>query len=351
MAPVIQELARYPGRVVSKVCVTAQHREMLDQVLNLFGITPEYDLNIMLSNQTLSQVTSSVLTRLEPVLLREKPDWVLVQGDTLTVMATALLSYFHRISVGHVEAGLRTHDKFHPFPEEINRTIASVVADLHFAPTMTARRHLLREGIDDSTIHVTGNTVIDALLQTVDRPFCLDGHILAISPDKRIVLVTAHRRENFGQPLVNICRALLQIVGDYRDVQIVYPVHPNPNVRKPVRTLLGHNDRISLLDPLDYLTFVHVMKRSHIVLTDSGGLQEEAPSLGKPVLVLREVTERPEAVEAGTAKVIGTCEDAIVHHVARLLDDEAAYERMSRAVNPYGDGHASERIVRILLDQ
>lgn len=351
MAPVVQELAKHPHRIISTVRVTAQHRQMLDQVLDLFGIVPDYDLDIIQEYQSLSQVTCDVLSNLEPVFLREKPDWVLVQGDTTTVMATALLAYYHCIPVGHVEAGLRTHDKFHPFPEEINRTVTDVVADLHFAPTETAKRHLLREGISESSICVTGNTVVHALLQVVKKPCQLDGHLAGIPWDKRIILVTAHRRENFGQPLVNICHALLEVAGSYPDIHIVYPVHPNPNVQEPVRSLLDGNSHISLLEHLHYLTFVHVMQRSYLVLTDSGGLQEEAPSLGKPVLVLREVTERPEAVEAGTVKVIGTASKAIVQHVAHLLDDRAAYETMARAVNPYGDGHASKRIIRILLEQ
>ena len=351
MAPVVQELAKYPDRIISTVCVTAQHRQMLDQVLDLFGIVPDHDLNIMRENQSLSQVTCDVLNKLEPVLVQAKPDWALVQGDTTTVMATTLLAYYHRISVGHVEAGLRTHDKFHPFPEEINRTVTDVVADLHFAPTETARQHLLREGISESSIYVTGNTVIDALLQVVQKPCRLDGYLAGIPWDKRIILVTAHRRENFGQPLVNICQALLEIVGSYPDVHIVYPVHPNPNVRESVHTLLDGNGRISLLEPLNYLTFVHVMQRSYLVLTDSGGLQEEAPSLGKPVLVLREVTERPEAVQTGTVRVVGTARDAIVSQACRLLEDTVLYERMAQAVNPYGDGRASGRIVRILLEE
>jgi UDP-N-acetylglucosamine 2-epimerase (non-hydrolysing) len=291
------------------------------------------------------------MSKLEPVLLQEKPDWVLVQGDTTTVMAAALLAYYHRIRIAHVEAGLRTHDKFNPFPEEINRMLTDVVADLYFAHTEKAKENLLSEGVNEEKIYVTGNTVIDALLYTVKKPLRLDGHLAGIPWDKRIILVTAHRRENFGKPLVAICHALLEIADSYPEAHIIYPVHPNPNVQEPVRSLLGLNGRISLLAPLDYLTFVHLMQRSYLILTDSGGLQEEAPSLGKPVLVLRQTTERPEAVQAGAARVVGTAKESITSHVRRLLEDNQLYERMASVVNPYGDGRASERIVRTLLQQ
>lgn len=352
MAPVIRELRKYSaeGILMSVVCVTAQHREMLDQVLNLFEIHPDYDLNIMQENQSLSQVTAQALTSLDAVLIKENPDWVLVQGDTTTAMAAALVAFYHSVKVGHVEAGLRTWDKFHPFPEEINRKIADGICDLHFAPTKTARQNLLREGIPSATIHVTGNTVIDALQWAAALPFQLDTlKIPAFNdPSVRIILVTAHRRENFGAPLANICGALREIAECRTNIHIVYPVHFNPNVQEPVRRLLGHIANITLLPPLDYLPLVHLMKRSYLVLTDSGGLQEEAPSLGKPALVLRNVTERPEAVQAGTVRLIGTEQKQIVAETVHLLDDQVAYDRMAHAINPYGDGHAAERILEVL---
>jgi len=349
MAPVVKELRKHPNHFETKVCVTAQHREMLDQVLELFDIRPDYDLNVMQENQSLAQVTANVLNRLDPVIVKEKPDWVLVQGDTTTAMAAALVAFYHRVKIGHVEAGLRTWNKFHPFPEEINRKIADSLCDLHFAPTETARRNLLREGIDGASILTTGNTVIDALWEVVERPYqWRDGPLASVPHNGRLILVTAHRRENFGQPLENICEALKKIAAAYDDVHVVYPVHLNPNVQRAAHSLLGDVPNITLLGPLDYLPLVQLMKRAYLVLTDSGGLQEEAPGLGKPVLVLREVTERPEAVEAGTVKVVGTEMQTIVRETARLLDEPAEYERMARAVNPYGDGHASERIVRAL---
>ena len=349
MAPVIQELEKHGTDIASSVCTTAQHRELSDQVLDFFGIRPDHDLDVMTDNQSPSDVTAAVLAALGPVLGKEKPDWVLVQGDTVTVMAAALSAYFHRAAVGHVEAGLRSFDKSRPFPEEMMRTIAGVVADLHFAPTETARGNLIRGGVDPSTISVTGNTVIDALLRTVAGGTRGDGAVPSISEGERMILVTAHRRENFGQPLANICEALLTIVRTYPDVHVVFPVHPNPRVGRPVAALLGGVERVSLVRPMDYRGFVAAMQRSHLILTDSGGVQEEAPSLGKPVLVLRDVTERPEAVAAGAAKIVGTAKGDIVGHVAELLDDPAAYDRMARSVNPYGDGRASARIVRELL--
>jgi len=352
MAPVVKELRKFPDRFVVKVCVTAQHREMLDQVLRLFDIHPDFDLDIMRENQSLTKVTSEVLTRLEPIVVAEKPEWVLIQGDTTTVMAAALVAFYHRVKIGHVEAGLRTWNKFHPFPEEINRTIVDRVADLYFAPTETARQNLLREGADETKIIVTGNTVIDALLEVAPRPYRWDGGPLAAVPQQgRLILVTAHRRENFGDPMRNIATALREIAARYRDVPIVFPIHSNPLVRRIVRKELGDVANIYLLEPLDYLSLVQVMKRAYLVLTDSGGLQEEAPYLGKPVLVLRGVTERPEAVVAGTVKVIGTESAAIVRETIRLLEDRAEYERMARAVNPYGAGHASERIVAAMSDE
>jgi UDP-N-acetylglucosamine 2-epimerase (non-hydrolysing) len=350
MAPVIKELNRHGDQIASVVCVTAQHREMLDQVLPLFDIAPDHDLNIMQTDQTLAQVTANALTKLDAVLQSEKPDWVLTQGDTTTAMIGALAAFYHRLRVGHVEAGLRTWDKHRPFPEEINRKIADAVSDLHFAPTETARENLLREGVSEAGVVVTGNTVIDALLEVAGRDYDWnEGELAAVPRDKRLILVTAHRRENFGEPLRQICAAIEEIVASYPDVQVVYPVHLNPNVRSVVYERLGGVERVSLLDPLEYLPLVQLMKASYLVLSDSGGLQEEAPGLGKPVLVLREVTERPEGVAAGTVKLVGTNRERIVAETARLLEDRAEYERMARAINPYGDGHASERIVESLI--
>ena len=351
MAPVVKELEGYPDQIVSRVCVTAQHRDMLDQVLNLFDICPDYDLNVMQPDQALDQVTASVLTGLTPVIEKERPDWLLIQGDTTTVMAASVAAFYLGVKVGHVEAGLRTGDKRQPFPEEINRRIAGVIADLHFAPTAWARDNLLREGISSEQIMVTGNPVIDALRAVADKPYDPRGGPLANTCwDKRLVLVTAHRRENFGQPLENICQALKEIAGRHSgDVHIVYPVHPNPNVQAPVYQMLGDVSNITLLPPLDYLSLVYLMKRCYLVLTDSGGIQEEAPSLGKPVLVLRVKTERPEGIEAGAAKVVGTNRTRIVAETIRLLEDASEYQRMARAVNPYGDGHTAERIVAHLL--
>ena len=353
MAPVVKALANHPG-IQSRVCVTAQHREMLDQVLELFAITPQHDLNIMQERQSLSGVTASALVGVERVIQEEQPDWVLVQGDTTTVLSASLAAFYQRVRVGHVEAGLRTGNKFSPYPEEINRRLSDAIADLHFAPTETARRNLLHEGINPASIVVTGNTVIDALLEVVEhvrqsnsnpwRTTALDG--------KRVIAVTAHRRENFGEPLQCICSALLEIAAAYRDdVHIVYPVHRNPSVQDVVYPRLGSVANISLLDPLDYRSMVALLDRCYLVLTDSGGLQEEAPSLGKPVLVLRETTERPEAVEAGTVRIVGTDSARIVRETASLLDDRQSYQRMARAMNPYGDGHASARIVEALVRQ
>jgi UDP-N-acetylglucosamine 2-epimerase (non-hydrolysing) len=349
MAPVILELRRRSG-IECRVCVTAQHRQMLDQVLRLFHIAPDYDLDIMEDNQSPTRVAAAVLARLEPILQEEKPDWVLVQGDTTTVAAASLAAFYTRVKVGHVEAGLRTHDKWQPFPEEINRRVAGVIADLHFAPTAWARDNLLREGAPPETVHVTGNPVIDALLTVAEKPYDPESGPLAGLPwERRIILVTAHRRENFIS-LEEICRALSEIAHRYEgDVHIVYPVHLNPNVQEPVYRLLGGQPGITLLPPLDYLPLVYLMKRCTLVITDSGGIQEEAPGLGKPVLVLRDVTERPEGVEAGTVRLVGTDRERIVAETVRLLEDAEAYRRMAQAVNPYGDGHAAERIVDALI--
>lgn len=358
MAPVINELKRY-SNIDAKVCITAQHREMLDQVLKIFQITPDVDLNLMTPNQSLAEISAAIFTDLDQVLADLKPDWILVQGDTTTVMAASLLGYYHRIKVGHIEAGLRTGDKWQPFPEEVNRKVASAVADFHFAPTEWSRQNLLNEGISDSIIRVTGNPVIDALHYVAKMP--ASKEVLDIfdqiglttdaeEPGLRMILVTAHRRENFGQPLENICRALRGLAERYGSaLRIVYSVHLNPNVQEPVYRNLEGFPNIILLPPLNYQPLVHLMKRASIVLTDSGGLQEEAPDLGIPVLVLREVTERPEGVEAGTVKLVGTGTDEIIQETRILLDDPSAYRKMARAINPYGDGHAAERIVETLL--
>lgn len=365
MAPVIRQLRCHPDQFTSRVWVTAQHREMLDQVLEVFRIQPDLDLDLMQNGQSPSQVAALVLHRLEPRLIEERPDWVLVQGDTTTVMATAIATHHLHIKVGHVEAGLRTHDKRNPFPEEMNRVIADAISDMHFAPTQRARENLLNEGVSEIAIRVTGNTVIDALQWIVSQPETeqvrgLMGRLRVVgdhgrrgvgeNASPRLLLVTAHRRESFGQPLRNICLALHDIAMSRQDVQIVYPVHLNPNVQQPVNELLFGIPNVTLLPPLDYFSLVHLLKHSYLVLTDSGGLQEEAPSLGKPVLVLRSVTERPEAVEAGTARMVGTDREAIALETYRLLDDANAYAAMARAVNPFGDGHAAERIVDALLE-
>jgi len=352
MAPVVRELSQ-TTEVESLVCVTAQHREMLDQVLDLFGIFPDIDLDLMQPDQSLAEVTAAVFTSLDPVLRDLKPDWVLVQGDTTTVMATALLAYYHQLKVGHVEAGLRTGDKYQPFPEEINRRIAGVITDLHFAPTDLSRQNLLDENVLPERIVVTGNPVIDALQWVAQQPFDLSSlNIPALkNPEVRFVLVTAHRRENFGEPLENICGALSHLAEIYRqDAHFIYPVHLNPNVKEPVYSLLDGIPNVSLLPPMDYLPFVHLLKRSYLVLTDSGGLQEEAPGLGVPVLVMRRVTERPEGVDAGTVRLVGTDRERIIAETCRLLDDPEEHTAMARAINPYGDGHAAERIVQAVLD-
>jgi UDP-N-acetylglucosamine 2-epimerase (non-hydrolysing) len=345
MAPVVQALEA-DQQIESLVCVTAQHREMLDQVLNLFEITPDIDLNLMKPGQSLSELTARVFTHLDPVLKDLKPDWILVQGDTTTVMSAALCAFYNQVKVGHVEAGLRTGDKWQPFPEEVNRKVAGVIADLHFAPTAYSKQNLLKENIPSENVIITGNTVIDALHQIAARSYEFSKGPLAQIPfDKRIVTITAHRRENFGQPIEEICQAILELAKTYSDVQFVYPVHLNPRVQEPVHRLLGGIDNISLLEPLEYLPMVQLLKRSELLLTDSGGLQEEAPGVGVPVLVLREVTERPEGVEAGTVRLVGTDRMKIVQEAKKLLDDKAAYEQMAKAVNPYGDGKAAQRIV------
>lgn len=354
MAPVILALKRDP-RCRTEVCVTAQHRSMLDQVLNIFGIVPDADLNIMKPNQTLAEITSNAIVHVDRYLKESAPDIVLVQGDTTTVLAAALTSFYHRIPVAHVEAGLRTYQRYSPFPEEVNRVLTTHVADLHFAPTETSRANLLREGVEPSRVHVTGNTVIDALLLASAKvkaaPPAVEGMDESVlNGSLPVVLITGHRRENFGEGFESICRAVAGLADRFTDHLFVYPVHLNPNVREPVFRLLGDRPNVRLIEPLSYLPFVRMMMRSRLILTDSGGIQEEAPSLGVPVLVMRNTTERPEGVEAGTVKLVGTDERAIVENVTALLTDAERYASMSSAANPYGDGRATERIIRHLFD-
>jgi UDP-N-acetylglucosamine 2-epimerase (non-hydrolysing) len=339
MAPVIRELQRYPEQVDLKITVTAQHREMLDQILEIFDIQPDFDLNIMQPGQTLAEITTRALSGLDRLLEAEQPDLVLVQGDTTTVFAGALAAFYRKVAVGHVEAGLRTDNKYDPFPEEMMRRLTGQVADLHFAPTEVARQNLLRDGVPDHRITVTGNTVIDALLSVADQ-----------LPDEpapgglREILVTAHRRENLGEPLRGICLALRDLVERHPDVRVIYAMHRNPAVRETVQDILGGLDRVSLIEPPDYRTFVGMQKRATLIITDSGGVQEEAPSLGKPVLVVRRTTERPEGVSAGTVKLVGTEREDIAREADRLLTDPSAYAQMAQARNPYGDGQAASRI-------
>ena len=351
MAPVVLELQKHPEQIQSLVAVTAQHREMLDQVLHLFRINPDYDLDIMSPSQTLFDITCRALNGLNEVLAEARPDLVLVHGDTTTTFVGALAAFYHQIPVGHVEAGLRTGNKYSPYPEEMNRKLAGALTDLHFAPTATARQNLLRENIDPESIFVTGNTVIDALLATVKPDFRFADELLT-SLDftgQRVILVTTHRRENLGEPMRHVYQALKRIVTEFPDVEVVFPVHRNPKVREVVEAVLGHLPRVHLTDPLDYEPFVNLMARSTLILTDSGGIQEEAPSLGKPVLVLRDTTERPEAIEAGTVRLIGTTEETVYQEAKILLTDSARYRAMSEAANPYGDGRAAQRIVRTIL--
>lgn len=354
MAPLVKAL-ELDGGFEAKVCVTAQHREMLDQVLELFSIVPDFDLNLMKAGQTLPEVTSRILLELTPVLKDFQPDVVLVHGDTATTFAASLAAYYEQISVGHVEAGLRTGNIYSPWPEEANRKLTGALTNYHFAPTETSRENLLAEGYLSENVVVTGNTVIDALLmvkQQVESSEELSKSLASGFPfleaGQRVILVTGHRRESFGGGFERICQALANIATAYPSVQIVYPVHLNPNVQEPVNRLLSNLDNVHLIDPLQYLPFVYLMNRSAIILTDSGGIQEEAPSLGKPVLVMRETTERPEAVEAGTVKLVGTCVDGICSEVSRLLDDQKYYDSMARAHNPYGDGQSCQRILDAL---
>jgi UDP-N-acetylglucosamine 2-epimerase (non-hydrolysing) len=350
MAPLVKELEKYPAEIECKVAVTAQHREMLDQVLQLFAIRPAYDLNIMQQGQTLFDITGRALSGLKQVFETEKPDLVLVHGDTTTTFVAALAAFYLQIPVGHVEAGLRTRNKFSPFPEEINRHLTGVLADLNFAPTDTAKRNLLAEGVAADSIFVTGNTVIDALLATVQPGYQFADPVLnGLDYQRhRLLLVTTHRRENLGEPMREIYQALREVLHSYPDVQVVFPVHKNPAVRRVVDEELGGLDRVLLIEPMDYQPFANLIGRSFLVLSDSGGLQEEAPALGKPVLVLRDTTERPEAVDAGTVLLVGTGREAVADATRKLLEDRACYDRMANAVNPYGDGQASGRIVQAI---
>jgi len=351
MSPLVKAIEAFPHLLRSIVCVTGQHREMLDQVLEVFDIKPDYDLNVMQPNQTLSSLTASLIMGLDRAMVESKPDWVLVQGDTTSAMVAGLVAFYHNIKIGHIEAGLRTHDRHQPFPEEVNRRITDLMSDLYFAPTLETRANLLHEHLPENRVFVTGNTVIDALLMTErsvrgealdEVPLNLDG--------KRMILVTSHRRENFGEPFNNICLALKTLAEHYRDeVVFVFPVHYNPNVRLPAYNILGNIPNIALIDPLNYRSMVKLMARSYLILTDSGGIQEEAPSLNKPVLVLREVTERQEVVAAGAARLVGCDTDMIVREVIHLMDDADHYKRMSSIANPYGDGSASLHIIRAIL--
>lgn len=366
MAPLVKEFQKYPESFQTLVCVTGQHREMLDQVLRIFDIVPDFDLDIMKHGQDLYDVTSRVLLGMRDVLTAARPDVVLVHGDTTTSTAAALAAFYQQIPVGHVEAGLRTHNVYSPWPEEMNRQITTRIASYHFAPTPLSRKNLLQEGIADDLITVTGNTVIDALRWVVDKirkdsslNLELAGQLKAIGYDvkrlaspRRLVLITGHRRENFGEGFLNICQAIKDLTVRYPEVDFVFPMHPNPNVRQPIREVFGEKlsdqGNMFFIEPLEYLSFVYLMEKASIVLTDSGGIQEEAPGLGKPVLVMRDTTERPEALEAGTVKLVGTSRDTIVNELSRLLDDPASYEKMSKALNPYGDGKACGRIVERL---
>lgn len=355
MAPLLKRLAS-DDRFEARLCVTAQHRQMLDQVLELFDLTPDFDLNIMKPNQTLGDVTASILVGMKRVFSEVQPDFTLVHGDTSTTLAASLASYYHHVRIGHVEAGLRTGNLYSPWPEEANRRLTGVLADLHFAPTTAARDNLLREGARPDSIRVTGNTVVDALLNVksmLDTQAALRSHceeqFSFLDSGRRLILVTGHRRESFGGGFERICRALLDLVKAFPDVEIVYPVHLNPNVRDPVMRMLGEHGNIHLIDPLDYLPFVYLMNRAYLILTDSGGIQEEAPSLGKPVLVMRDTTERPEAIEAGTVRLVGTDNEKIVSEASALLTDPEQYRQMSFAHNPYGDGSASARILDALV--
>jgi len=346
MAPLVKELEKNK-EIKSIVCVTAQHREMLDQVLETFDIKPDYDLNIMKQGQTLGDITTRVLNGVEKIIKDEQPDIVLVHGDTTTTFASALAAFYNQVDIGHVEAGLRTYDKYSPFPEEMNRQMVDCVTDMYFAPTNLSKENLLKENIDESKIYVTGNTAIDAMSTTVDTEY--KHEVLDWVGDSRMILLTAHRRENLGEPMKRIFKGIKRIVDETPDVKVIYPIHLNPKVREVANEVFGDSERIKLIEPLEVFDFHNFQNKSYIILTDSGGIQEEAPSLGKPVLVLRDTTERPEGVDAGTLKLVGTDEETIYQETKKLLNDKEEYEKMSHASNPYGDGHASERIVREIV--
>jgi len=349
--PVIKALDEHSDKVQCSILATAQHRELLDQALSTFSVVPDFDLDVMEKDQDLYHITTEALRQMRDVMREVSPDLVIVQGDTTSTLVGALASFYERVPLAHIEAGLRSHQKYSPFPEEMNRRLTDSIADLCFAPTIRAQQNLLKEGIDARKIFITGNTAIDALFMILKQDYQFTDSKLsrAISSDNRLILVTAHRRENFNEPLRNICLALEEIADSFSDVETVYSVHPNPNVRKPVREILGGNPRIHLIDPPNYLCFSHLMKKSYLILTDSGGIQEEAPSLGKPVLVMREITERVEGIEAGTAVLVGTARERIVEETSRLLKDKDRYDSMARAVNPYGDGEAGRRIANIIF--
>ena len=348
MAPLVKELEKRK-EIESIVCVTAQHREMLDQVLNTFDIKPDYDLNIMKQGQSLADVTTRALVGLEEVIKKVKPDIVLVHGDTTTTFAGALAAFYNQVAIGHVEAGLRTYDKYSPYPEEMNRQMVDRLSDMYFAPTEISKDNLLKENIDESKIYITGNTAIDAMSTTVDENYT-HPELDWINAGERMILLTAHRRENLGEPMRHIFRAIKRVVDEFSDVKVIYPIHMNPRVREVANEVFGDADRVKLIEPLEVFDFHNFQNKSYIILTDSGGIQEEAPSLGKPVLVLRDTTERPEGIKAGTLKLVGTDEDVIYEETKKLLLDKKAYEKMSKASNPYGDGHASERIVDAIIE-
>jgi UDP-N-acetylglucosamine 2-epimerase (non-hydrolysing) len=351
VAPIIKELEKYPDQFIYQTCITGQHREMVNSLLELFNIKADFDLGIMRDNQSLEYITTSIINKVSEIIKANCPDFLIVQGDTTTAMAAALAAFYNRTKVAHVEAGLRTYNKYEPYPEEINRKLIDSLSDICFAHTNQAKENLLKEGIPEKSIKVTGNTVIDALLEVAKKTISLSGTILEKLPyaQKKIILVTAHRRENFGQPINNICKAIKKLAEKRNDVFFVYPVHLNPNIQEVVYSYLGENDNILLTKPLDYVEFVHLMKRSYFIMSDSGGLQEESPSLDKPVLVLRDITERPEALETGAIELVGTDTKQIINRVNMLMDNQNHFQKMAQARNPYGDGHASYRIVQAIL--
>ncbi len=352
MAPIIKKLNEN-SLIEHKVCVTAQHRQMLDQVLDIFSIVPDYDLNIFKPGQTLTQITSRALEGLEEVVKDFMPDVLLVQGDTTTVFAGALAGFYHKVKIGHVEAGLRSHDMYSPYPEEANRKLTGVITDFHFAPTEESRQNLLREGYDDNKIFITGNTAIDALLQVVSDDYIFEDELLnkLDYKNKKIIAMTAHRRENIGKPMEDIFNAINDLVNKNKDVEVVFPIHLNPKVREIANKILGRNERVHIIEPLDYLPFANLQARCYLIVTDSGGIQEEAPTLGKPVLVVRKETERPEGIKAGTARLIGVEYENVFNQIDLLLNNKEEYNKMANAVNPYGDGHAAERIVETIVKQ